>query len=255
MILVLSGEGPTDLGSCNTGAEQCQDDAFDIGPIAVIIDKMIEAKMDYSLRSIPEAIHFVSKHALVAWCNAKRTPRMQSLRGLKTEIETRYFFANARALGHIAKSIQDANSDQPVIAILFRDTDGTCSAPGQLWKNKYKSMLDGFDSVPFTRGIPMLPKPKSEAWLLCAIRQPAYQHCRQLEDISGNDKAPNPAKEQLQTAMQAEPSRATLVEWIESHGFRWEAVSEQMPSFESFSTRLNEVLEHICHPPQEATTQ
>lgn len=60
----------------------------------------------------------------------------------------------------------------------------------------------------------------------------------------GNDKAPNPAKEQLQTAMQAEPSRATLVEWIESHGFRWEAVSEQMPSFAAFITRLSDVLEH-----------
>ena len=64
MILVLSGEGPTDLGRCNTGSEQCQDKAFDIGPMAVITDKLIEEKIGYSLRSIPEAIHFVSKKSI-----------------------------------------------------------------------------------------------------------------------------------------------------------------------------------------------
>ena len=255
MILVLSGEGPTDLGRCNTGSEQCQDKAFDIGPMAVITDKLIEEKIGYSLRSIPEAIHFVSKKALVAWSKAQRTPRMPSLRGLQTQVETRYFFFNARALGEIAKDIQDRNAEQPVIAILFRDTDGTCSAPSQLWRDKHKSIMDGFESVPFMRGIPMLPKPKSEAWLLCAIREPSYQHCRQLEDISGNDKASNPAKDQLQNTMQTEPSRETLIEWIESHGFRWEAVSEQMPSFQSFTIRLNEILDQIIRPSREGSAQ
>jgi len=42
MILVLSGEGPTDLGRCNNGAGECLDGSLDIGPLAVIIDKMIE---------------------------------------------------------------------------------------------------------------------------------------------------------------------------------------------------------------------
>ncbi len=251
MILVLSGEGPTDLGRCNTSSEQCQDKAFDIGPMAVIADKIIEERIGYSLSSIPEAIHFVSKKALVAWSKAQRTPRMSSLRGLNTDVETRYFFSNARALGEIAQQIQDRNRDQPVIAILFRDTDGTGSAPNQLWRDKHKSIMDGFESVPFMRGIPMLPKPKSEAWLLCAIRKPSYQHCQQLEDISGNDKAPNSAKDQLQNTMQTELSRETLIEWIERHGFNWQAVSAQMSSFESFSTHLNSVLDQILQPISE----
>lgn len=251
MILVLSGEGPTDLGRCNTGSEQCQDKAFDIGPMAVIADKIIEERIGYSLRSIPEAIHFVSKKALVEWSKAQRTPRMSSLRGLKTEVETRYFFFNARALGEIATNIQDENADQPVIAILFRDTDGTGSAPNQLWRDKHKSIMDGFESVPFMRGIPMLPKPKSEAWLLCAIRNPSYQHCQQLEDISGNDKSPNPAKDQLQNTMQTEPSRETLIEWIENNGFNWQLVSAQMSSFQSFSTHLNRVLDQFLQSASE----
>lgn len=101
----------------------------------------------------------------------------------------------------------------------------------------------------------MLPRPKSEAWLLCAIKDPAYQHCQQLEELSGNDKAPNSIKDQLEQTLSEPPSRATLVQWIENNGFNWEAVSEQMPSFQSFTIRLNEILDQIIRPSREGSAQ
>ncbi len=57
----------------------------------------------------------------------------------------------------------------PVIAVLFRDSDGTASSGRGLWEDKRKSIEDGFGEAGFDYGVPMIPKPKSEAWLLCAF--------------------------------------------------------------------------------------
>jgi len=44
------------------------------------------------------------------------------------------------------------------------------------------------------RGVAMIPKPKSEAWLLCALKNKPYESCEKLEDRSGNDDSPNSLK-------------------------------------------------------------
>jgi hypothetical protein len=48
----------------------------------------------------------------------------------------------------------------------------------------------------------MLPKPKSEAWLLCAGQTVQHSHAA-LEDISGNDDSPNSAKNKWEAFMGA----------------------------------------------------
>jgi len=55
----------------------------------------------------------------------------------------------------------------------------------------------GFKIEKFDRGVAMIPKPKSEAWLLCALRNKAYENCQKLEDRSGNDDSPNSLKKEL----------------------------------------------------------
>ena len=42
-------------------------------------------------------------------------------------------------------------------------------------------MLDGFAEENFSRGVPMIPKPKSEAWIICALRSNPYEGCESLE--------------------------------------------------------------------------
>jgi len=60
-------------------------------------------------------------------------------------------------------------------------------------------MLNGFAHEGFDSGVPMLPNPKSEAWLLCALKKPRpYQDCDRIEAGSGNAAAPDSLKAQLE---------------------------------------------------------
>lgn len=88
----------------------------------------------------------------------------------------------------------------------------------------------------------MVPRPKSESWLLCAAKQNPYQNCEHLEELSGNDNAPNSAKDQLNIALNNQTSAKNLVHWLQSIDFDDNSVAEQMPSFDFFRKRLFEVL-------------
>jgi hypothetical protein len=102
-------------------------------------------------------------------------------------------------------------------------------------------MLDGFVQEDFHRGVPMIPKPKSEAWLLCALRLNPYQNCKELEDRSGNDNSPNALKSELKELLSDTlPLVETLCNRIESGDI--DADKIDMPSFQAFRSRLEEVI-------------
>jgi hypothetical protein len=176
----------------------------------------------------------------LADCAAELKATKKSLRlpGKKQAKETRYFFNNARVLSRIARDKQSELGDD-VVAVLFRDSDGTASAGRGEWKHKRESMLDGFAEEGFHRGVPMIPKPKSEAWLICALKPNPYQGCEALEHRSGNDKSPNSLKNELATLV-AEPSPQNLCELVRNRTVNIEQI--KMPSFAAFRTRLEEVI-------------
>ena len=244
MKLLLSGEGPSDLGVCNNAQGQCSDGDFSAGPMAIWLQRLWEQLLGYDLSAIPEAVVFVNKKLLSQ--EAKRSPgRMQPLRGKHKEAETGLYYSNSMQLGLKAKELQ-TKEGAPVMAVLFRDADGTRSAPGQLWQTKWQSMLDGFKAADFAAGVPMLPKPKSEAWLLCCTQQGQHSHAA-LEDISGNDDAPRSAKLQLKQVLQGRDSADELAHWCQEHPTDWEPL-RTMPSFKVFFDRFHAVAELILRP-------
>ncbi len=83
------------------------------------------------------------------------------------------------------------------MAVLFKDSDDSSSSGRGLWQDKRESMLKGFTRENFHYGVPMAPRPISEAWLLCALRE-RYQHCDRLEEESGRRHSTNPLKKQLE---------------------------------------------------------
>jgi len=99
--------------------------------------------------------------------------------------------------------------------------------------------LKGFEQESFEHGVPMIPNPKSEAWLLCALKN-NYQHCENLEYESGNDKSQNPLKDQLNDVFNKHLSAMELAEKVQTHQI--DVLKIEMPSLEIFKTRLNEVL-------------
>lgn len=242
MIWVLSGEGPTDIGQCTNALGESNDDSFIPGPMTVIIDQISEPRLGYSMRDYPDCLYFINESALSARTRALPI-RLQPARSKKKGSETGYFFSNTMALGYKALDLENKTNDK-AIAVLFRDHDGSRSDSAKDWDTKWKSMRDGFERSRFSRGVPMLPKPKSEAWLICAA-QSDLNDCSQLELISGNDASEKSAKKKLDAVLGGHQSAAELCDWLDAHPFNIDRALT-MPSFKAFKNALecalNEVL-------------
>lgn len=237
MILLVSGEGPSDIGSCRADVGwTCEGTAFQPGPMAWFVDKLVESHWGYSPLAASSCV-FISEHALAHHCREQKMGT--TLPGKKKAIETAYFFKNARGLARLAKA--RASRDKcPVAAILFRDCDGTRSSQKSLWADKVNSMEAGFEAENFRLGVAMVPKPKSEAWLLCAVQDVKYQNCARFEDISGNDASPNSAKDLLDQTLQGrERCFGDVCGMIEQGEIDPRQIA--MPSFDRFRERMDDV--------------
>lgn len=248
MKLLISGEGPSDLGACNNAQGQCSGGDFTSGPMVVWLARLWEAKLDYNVLDTPEAVVYVTETVLAQKAK-ESSKRMQRQRGKKLAAETGLFFSNAQQLGLMARQLAGDCADT-VMAVLFRDTDGTRSASGQLWQSKWDSMINGFSSVSFEFGVPMLPKPKSEAWLLCAGQRARHSHAA-LEAISGNDDSPNSAKKQWNAFMGSQQTASQEADWCANNPADWHNLLT-MPSFKAFYDRFHEVANAILRPSKRA---
>jgi hypothetical protein len=162
------------------------------------------------------------------------------LPGVRFGKGTAFFTRNAQVLGLIA--LEDAQfTGRPVIAVLFRDGDGTRSMPKMQWQQKFDSIARGFELVDFTTGVPMVPRPKSEAWLICALKTPPSQDCDQLEDSPGNDGSPHALKSRLATLHGSEPGADVQAEWVRTGLVDPAAID--MPSCVAFRAALD----HAAH--------
>lgn len=237
MFFLLSGEGVSDIGAANGAAAICEGEDFVVGPMAVVVSKVVEAKHDYSI--LLGTCGFISERSLVQRAGELKAAKKQlRLPGKKQAKETHYFFNNARILARFAKEKATA-FDGKVVAILFRDADGTASAGRGDWDHKRKSMLDGFEEEGFDKGVPMIPKPKSEAWLICALKKNPYQGCQLLEGRSGNDRSPNSLKGELAELLGGKVAPEVLCEMIDRL-FNIDRI--KMSSFSAFRDRLEEVI-------------
>lgn len=239
MYVLFSGEGPSDLGQCELGLDRCEAEHFLPGPMSWVVDQLIERFQDFEFSHIEsDCVGFISETYLAE----NKAPPTQKARlpGKKKPLETQYYFENARALAIAAQRKSEVINNEKVIAVLFRDSDGTASAGRGDWANKHKSILAGFAEENFEYGVAMLPKPKSEAWLLCALKDNAYQHCQQLENESGNDKSQRPLKEQLSEALQGNDSAEQINDKIRSYEIDVHQID--MPSFNVFKDNLKEVV-------------
>lgn len=233
MRLLLSGEGPTDLGVNQAVAGGV---AFVPGPMAHVVDRLLEAHLGYSILEVHElggdCVSYLGESELASLGK----PRSPLFPGVKLGKGTALFTRNAQVLG--LKAIEEARGAAvPVIAVLFRDGDGTRSVPHTDWEQKVASIERGFELVKFKAGVPMVPRPKSEAWLLCALKPQAYAHCDALEEAPGNDASPNSLKGRLQALVGHDARAAEQSEWVQSG--RVDPQRIEMPSFRRFREALD----------------
>lgn len=236
MILLLSGEGPTDIGASPVESG-CRGDVFVAGPMARIIEKVLTPILNYEVveqareEGCEEMLHFVPEKQLKHL--EPTEPKKVRFAGLKGTQGTKFHFKFAELLGRHALKIE-AREGEPVLAVFFRDADATNTTPTTEWQEKWNSICQGFQFSRFERGVPMLPKPKSEAWLLCAWDK-NYTSCADLEDAPGNDASPNSLKKQLAATLGKQGSAQELAEKVASE---LDVDKLEMPSFNAFKNRL-----------------
>ncbi|MFA6545343.1 MAG: hypothetical protein WCS99_13075 [Limisphaerales bacterium] len=232
MIFVVSGEGTSDMGACTNPMGQCSGVDFLPGPMAVIVDKLVEREINYSLLD-SGAMEFISEGTLAEL--SRRLPMALSA-GKKRDYETAYHFKGARALARQAAN-RKAEETPPVEfgVVFFRDTDLA------RFETIWVSINDGFNAEGFEYGVPMVPKPKSEAWLICALKSNPYEHCPGLEEsLSGNDNTPNSAKDQQEELLEARGKDVRDLSQMVMDG-EIDPGRIDMPSFNRFRDRLIEV--------------
>ena len=237
MILLLSGEGPTDLGTSPTGVS-CWGRDFQPGPMVKLIEQLLEPCLGYSVFEIATedelVVHFLPEKSLGQLAREGRNRRALLLTGAETKTGTLFHRKQAFTFGHYAREVE-ADKGDSVLAVLFRDSDGTQRCPRTDWQDKRDSIEKGFEAAQFDGGVAMVPKPKSEAWLLCALRH-NYQHCDSLENESGNDDSPNSLKQQLSAHLGNEFNREELNELVEDGKIIAREI--KMPSFLAFIDSL-----------------
>lgn len=244
MRLVLSGEGPTDLGHERPAAGGM---AFVPGPMAWVVDKVLERHhTGHSMLEAHQAGGDCVTHIHETALAALGKPSSPLFPGVKFGKGTAFFTRNAQALGLLATQAS-AQEEQPVLAVLFRDGDGVRATPAGEWQEKVDSMHRGFALVGCDTGVPMVPRPKSEAWLLCALRAPGYANCAPLEDGAGNDASPNSLKKQLAALCgEVDPSADQQADWVMTGAV--DPLRIDMPSFSAFKQALHTAAQNAGLP-------
>lgn len=231
MWILLSGEGTTDIG-INTQ---------DPGPITLGLSQILE-DAEWGLGySFVESEHYSIVDEDKLKKSAKGLPA-RSKRGLKNPSETRFFYKNARALALLAETEAKVQRTE-VIPILFRDADGTASSDRGEWGDKWKSILDGFQAEGIHWGVPVLPRPIVEAWILCALKN-GYRHCAKLETRSGN------RKQELTDFLGQEVTPELLNQKVEDGELEFVKIND-MPSFTACYERLKAALAILRDKPTE----
>jgi len=211
------------------------------GPMAHIADQLVYSKFDFSPVD-SGLVHWVSRSELSAICKVERLKPHMLLPGVKREAGFAGYTKHAAALAWKARELEREEGDQ-CVAVMFRDSDGTQSSSHDNWERVVEAVELGFSSMDFRKGVPMIPKPKQEAWILCAKKDDAYLHCHLLEEESGNDHCQNPLKVQLAEACGCEPATEDMCEWVISREVDIERIV--MPSFDRFKESMMVALDLV----------
>jgi len=141
--IFISGEGNSDVGERDNFTQK-----FIPGPITIITDKIIRFFNDDDVN-----FHFKSRKEL------KHYP--MTLKGKKKKFKKAATGKGhsdfAYKLGCLAKE-NNAN-----IAVLMRD------AGKAQFQSVYNEIKSGFIAATFENGVPAVPVPESEAWLICCL--------------------------------------------------------------------------------------
>ncbi len=229
MTLLLLGEGASDVGESHSSREG----GFRKGPMAYIIDALASGK---GVKNICYTLYSRGDVA-VGLKNMKRSiaPRPRDV-----DKEKQWFF---RAACYLGNQVKAQNKDG---AVFFHDPDHSKSASKRADVEIENAMRSGFMVAQCETGVPMVPNPRSEAWLMAYFQkylpgQQPYNKAERFEMYPATDKSPNSLKTLLQRALGCDSSTEVYPRVMEEiSNIDWSRVS--MPSFDRFRGRLEIIL-------------
>lgn len=195
--IIVSGEGPSDLGGSRSGQALSHDEDFEKGPFFELIERMLNKYLPEWNRDFfetnPLSTTYVSHGYLSK--QGKETVKGQGKYTLAGKGKHKGYEGKVKQARELGKLAIEKNCQ---LAIYFHDTDGSNEAKNinsSLQGNIVKAVNAGFIKGQMNTGVAMIPKPTSEAWLVCSCKN-NYQNCDELEvSLSGNVRADNSPKE------------------------------------------------------------
>jgi hypothetical protein len=239
MLLLLTGEGPSDIGGMINDRDGMQ--RFDPGPLAVVIDQITEQVLGFSPLT-SDCIRHVARGPLAAMAKAMKPRPSFILPGAKRPGGNAADYRQAFAIAVLAKQIEEEERDK-VVAVIFRDSDGTRTDSLKKWDELVNAIESAFIVADHERGVAMIAKPKQEAWFLCAMKADPYQNCMALEKESGNDNSPVSLKNKVAEILGRAGDKAALLDWLNRDGFDHDRID--MPSFNHFRETFKVALTKI----------
>jgi len=228
---ILCGEGPTDLYYNEIDQKQ--------GPLKDGVDKLLDFFWD---RRNYLQFKQVSRTEISLSDKGKPEKKTSIVRGAKNKFPNHHFIAaSAKCLAQKAEETAMENDEPHKWGVIyFHDLDANTKASvDEIYNASMKAMNDGFDSASFTHGVPMIPKTRSESWLLCLLDSKGCAGVNYFEDLPMSDKSPNSGKKVLATLLKVPEDESYSCIEEKRDTFDW--TSLQAPSFLVFRNRLKTV--------------
>lgn len=233
--ILVTGEGSSDMGGSNNGHSISSGASYNLGPMALLAVRLLQ-------KIIPDwnedNIDFQSPNNWMTCISGSELARQaKGVRKHRPSTKLKKgFVEHANRATTMAGYAKD-NEHQ--LAFYFHDTD-KCD-----FDDLHQSIMLGFNGIEGVHGIPMIPKPTSEAWLICGQKQDPYAHCTALEtELSGNDAASddNAPKKVLARLIGQEATTEQQYEMVTGI----DVTRINMPSYNQFKTDLTTAIEVIC---------
>lgn len=244
--LLAFGEGPTDMGRSRNAQAYAHGDDLEVGPMLRLVHRLLIRHLpDWNTAQFNEQQEHAIPSVLVAPAEMNSLVKNSANKLLSKKTKQGYLTKSKQAevLGRLAQQAGALTEAQ--LAIYFHDTDGTHSDikdPLDL----VQAVKEGFRAAGFAgQGIAMVPKPTSEAWLICSCKPDAYQHCTQLEtQLSGNDRSPDRAPKKVLGRLLGNEDyhRGDLLSVVNAI----ELDRLDMPTFNRFRDDLKQGIRQLC---------
>lgn len=228
MYFIISGEGNSDIGKSTEHP----------GPLVVCLEKLTDFLVDDIF-----SYDIISESDLTTRAKDIAAERKRML--LPGYKHKNRHLLHIRRLAHALGSM--ASHEEDTGALLFRDCDFTNSEignPHEFYQDMVKCIETGFSMADdFKYGVAMVPKMRSETWLLAHYQKTPYQDSNRFEDLPANDRAEHSAKAMLAKFLNC--SIGELYDLIDPNDIIWERID--CSSFLFFKKRFQYVLQSLKH--------